>query len=72
MLYQRHLKPLIQAACQDTPVVLVNGAHQTGKTTLARELLGAEPEGTYLILDNATTLATAKADPTGFTSEILP
>ena len=66
MLYPRHLKPLIEAACQDTPVVLVNGARQTGKTTLAREVLGAGAEGTYLTLDDATTLATAKADPTGF------
>ena len=66
MLYPRHLKPLIEAACLDTPVVLVNGARQTGKTTLARQVLGEEAEGTYLTLDDATTLATAKADPTGF------
>ena len=56
MLYPRHLKHLIEVACLDTPVVLVNGARQTGKTTLARQVLGEEAEGTYLTLDDATTL----------------
>jgi len=49
----------------DTPVVLLNGARQTGKTTLARaiaEKTGAE----YFTLDDSATLALAAGDPAGF------
>jgi uncharacterized protein len=53
MLYPRRLKPLVEAACQDTPVVLINGARQTGKTTLAQAIGSADGgERTYLTLDN--------------------
>lgn len=49
----------------DTPVVLLNGARQTGKTTLAQEI--AEQTGaTYFTLDDAATVALAAGDPTGF------
>ena len=34
----RHIGPSIQLAMADTPVVLLNGARQTGKTTLARAI----------------------------------
>ena len=46
-------------------MVLLNGARQTGKTTLARaiaEKTGAE----YFTLDDSATLALAAGDPTGF------
>lgn len=49
----------------DTPVVLLNGARQTGKTTLAQAMAvgtGAQ----YLTLDDSATLALAAGDPTGF------
>jgi len=49
----------------DTPVVLLNGARQTGKTTLARQMAGA-PGAQYLTLDDAATLALAAGDPSGF------
>jgi len=49
----------------DTPVVLLNGARQTGKTTLAQAL--AESAGAqYFTLDDAATLALAAGDPAGF------
>jgi predicted AAA+ superfamily ATPase len=47
----------------DNPVVLLNGARQTGKTTLAQEL---ESGPQYFTLDDAATLAVAASDPTGF------
>jgi predicted AAA+ superfamily ATPase len=49
----------------DTPVVLLNGARQTGKTTLAQELATA-PAARYFTLDDSTTLALAAGDPSGF------
>jgi len=49
----------------DTPVVLLNGARQTGKTTLAQAI--AEKSGAqYFTLDDAATLALAAGDPAGF------
>lgn len=49
----------------DTPVVLLNGARQTGKTTLAQAL--AEKTGAqYFTLDDSATLALAAGDPAGF------
>jgi hypothetical protein len=45
--------------------VLLNGARQTGKTTLAREMAG-EPGFQYFTLDDAATLALAADDPSGF------
>jgi len=49
----------------DTPVVLLNGARQTGKTTLAQAL--AKSAGAqYFTLDDAAMHALAVADPAGF------
>jgi len=48
----------------DTPVVLLNGARQTGKTTLVKEVADGQ-KATYLTLDDAATLAAATADPHG-------
>jgi len=49
----------------DTPVVLLNGARQTGKTTLAQAMAtGAGAQ--YFTLDDSATLALAAGDPSGF------
>ena len=40
-MYYRRITPLLQDALGDTPVVLVNGARQTGKTTLVTQLVPA-------------------------------
>ena len=48
------------AALADTPVVLLNGARQTGKSTLAARLTGAG-SATVVTLDEATALAAATA-----------
>lgn len=55
----------MQRALADTPVVLLNGARQTGKTTLARSL-AAESEARYFTLDDSATIALAASDPSGF------
>ncbi|MBS0542543.1 MAG: ATP-binding protein [Proteobacteria bacterium] len=64
-MYDRHIAPLLLEALADTPVVLLNGARQTGKSTLAQSLREAAPRR-YLTLDDHTTLAAARADPAGF------
>lgn len=64
-MYDRHIAPLLLEALADTPVVLLNGARQTGKSTLAQSLREATPRR-YLTLDDHTTLAAAHSDPAGF------
>jgi predicted AAA+ superfamily ATPase len=60
--------PLIQDALADTPVLLLNGARQTGKSTLARSLAAPDndQQRRYLTLDDQVTLAAAKNNPDGF------
>jgi predicted AAA+ superfamily ATPase len=62
---QRHIESAIEQAMSDTPVVLLNGARQTGKTTLAQAI--ADRTGAqYFTLDDAATLGLAAGDPNGF------
>ena len=69
-MYTRNSITDLQAALKDSPVVLINGARQVGKSTLASSLLGLEIDqdsaNHYLTLDDATTLAAALADPLAF------
>jgi uncharacterized protein len=63
-LYQRFARENVLLALKDTPVVLLSGPRQCGKTTLVRELL--DDGRAYLTLDEDTTLAAAQSDPAGF------
>ena len=66
-MHLRHIAPLLADALTDTPVVLINGARQTGKSTLAQAQ--PAPDGgprQYLTLDDAVVLNAAKTDPAGF------
>lgn len=63
-LYPRLLLTHVQEALADTPVVLITGPRQGGKTTLVRQLAGAEMR--YLTLDDNLTLLAAQQDPVGF------
>jgi predicted AAA+ superfamily ATPase len=64
-LFDRHMTPALEAALADTPVVLVIGPRQAGKTTLCR--LVADRRGARLLsLDDAATLAAASGDSAGF------
>lgn len=53
----------IAEALTDTPVVLVAGPRQAGKTTLVQQM--AKEGMRYLTLDDELTLLSAKADPVG-------
>lgn len=62
--FSRWIEPRITEAMLDTPVVLLAGPRQAGKTTLVRQI--AEQQGLrYLTLDDALTLLSAREDPVG-------
>ena len=63
--HPRWLSARITDALSDTPVVLLNGARQTGKSTLAQAICDTR-SGRYLTLDDPTVLAAARADPLAF------
>lgn len=67
-IYRRYAESLLTTALGDTPVVMVTGPRQCGKTTLVREFVRGKRE--FLTLDDDTTLAAAHADPTGFVREL--
>lgn len=61
-MFRRFIEAKLTAALADTRVVLLHGARQTGKTTLARQV--AETEGReYLTLDDPAILGIARSDP---------
>ena len=62
--FKRHVRAEVEAALADTPVVLINGPRQAGKTTLIRRLAGAKR--TYFTLDDPATLQAVREDVTGF------
>jgi len=64
-MIRRNIQDSVRRAMADTPVVLLNGARQTGKTTLA-QAMAARSGAQYFTLDDAATLALAAGDPAGF------
>lgn len=69
-MLRRNLEPEVSAALSDTPMVLIQGALQTGKSTLTQSLAIQTPARRYLTLDDATVLAAATTDPHGFLSSL--
>ncbi|SRR5690554_19029 len=63
-LHKRFAASRVETALGDTPVVLVNGPRQCGKTTLVRNLITGSRD--YFTLDDATVLNAARTDPEGF------
>lgn len=61
----RNALPLIREALGDTRVVLVAGARQAGKSTLAQIVLGSHEDGRTLKLDDEVTRRAAVDDPAG-------
>lgn len=62
-IFPRNIQPRVLEALVDTPVVLLSGPRQAGKTTLVRQLSGSERR--YLTLDDELTRLAAKEDPVG-------
>src|SRR5580704_15610820 len=65
-MIRRNVTDHLLQALTDTPVVLVNGARQTGKSTLVQSPELAERRREYLSFDDPGVLAAAKRDPNGF------
>ena len=64
-MIRRNITPALLAALADTPVVLLSGARQTGKSTLAQEIAARSHPARYLTLDDAGVLAAVRTDPAG-------
>jgi uncharacterized protein len=61
-LFPRFSVDPVKAALIDTPVVMVTGPRQCGKTVLARGFTTHR----YIALDDDTVLEAARGDPSGF------
>jgi uncharacterized protein len=65
-LLPRHARRAITAALADTRVVVLNGARQTGKSTLAKLVMPEYPGSELRYLDEAPLREAAQADPSSF------
>jgi len=65
----RFLAARVREALADTPVVLIHGPRQSGKTTLARMV--GEPRGyRYFSFDDEAARLAAEQDPVGFVADL--
>lgn len=62
----RNLTPRVREALADRPAVVLVGPRQSGKSTLANELVDDGTLTRYVTLDDAVTLAAARSDPVAF------
>jgi uncharacterized protein len=70
-LYPRFAQQRLTEALADSPVVLIHGPRQCGKTTLARAV-GESARYVYLNFDVEGDRAAAEVDPIGFVAELPP
>ena len=69
VIHPRLVEPRLAETLADTPVVLIHGPRQCGKTTLARSVGDARGYA-YFSFDDDVVLAAAQADPMGFVGEL--
>ncbi|HCB06068.1 MAG TPA: ATP-binding protein, partial [Nocardioides bacterium] len=72
-LLHRFAKALVQETLEDTPIAVIQGARQVGKSTLARAITNSRPS-LMLSLDTQAVFQAAIADPDSFvrqTSDLL-
>jgi len=67
-LVRRNVHSRVVDALADTRIVVIQGARQVGKSTLAAQIL-EERGGTAVTLDDPESFAFATADPTGFIAQ---
>jgi len=68
-LYPRFAEPRLTEALADSPIVLIHGPRQCGKTTLA-QIVGKRKGYAYVNLDDDVLCAAAQADPVGFVGDL--
>jgi predicted AAA+ superfamily ATPase len=66
--YPRLIEPRLAEALEDSPVVLIHGPRQCGKTTLAQYAYA--PKYGYISFDDAIVRDGARADPAGFVADL--
>jgi len=64
--FDRHIEAALLSRLKSAPVVLLQGARQTGKSTLAKSLTQKKFKATYLTLDDAANLSSASIEPQDF------
>jgi len=69
VLHPRFVQPRLIEALADSPVVLVHGPRQCGKTTLARAV-GDAAGYAYLSFDDDVLRASAQTDAMGFVANL--
>ena len=69
-MLKRHITKKLLEALDYMPVVLLRGARQTGKTTLAKSICSLKKKYNYLSFDHLPTLMAAKNDPISFIARL--
>jgi len=69
VLYHRFSEKILREALEDTPVALIHGSRQCGKTTLA-QFVGEQLGYHYISFDDDNQLQAAKLDPVGFVQNL--
>jgi len=67
--YPRFVRNRLEEALEDTPIVLIHGPRQCGKTTLAR-MVGDTAGYKYITFDDDVQLSAATADPVRFAADL--
>lgn len=65
MPIERHVRIGVEEALSDTPIVLLVGARQVGKTTIARQF-ASKSNAVFVSLDSQNSYDFAQRDPEGF------
>ena len=65
-MIQRKISKPLQDSLETSPVVLLQGPRQSGKTTLVRDFIAQATPRRYMTFDDLPTLAAARNDPQGF------
>ena len=68
-LYPRIVRARLVEALADSPIVVLHGPRQCGKSTLAKSI-GEDDGRQYVTLDDAATLTAVQADPGGFVLDL--
>lgn len=65
-MFLRHIAKRVLDSLNQAPVIMLQGARQTGKSTLVKWMSETRLKCPYLTLDNATDLSSATAEPQDF------